>query len=73
MARAARKAPPPRPDMTEADAARELGFSLRTLQRLRAAGQGPSHYRLGRRRIRYTHQDVVAWLQHSRRKGVEKA
>lgn len=43
-------------------AARLLGLSLRTLERLRASGTGPRHTRLGDRRIGYRKDELLAWL-----------
>ncbi len=45
----------------EADMARRLGFSQRTLQRWRAQGCGPPYVRLGPRRVAYDEAASDTW------------
>ena len=52
--------------LTEAEAARALDVSLRTLQRWRASGMGPPYSRVGPRRLRYSHTDLALWLADQR-------
>ena len=48
--------------MTEDDAAKFLGLSTRTLQRLRANDAAPRFIRLGDKKIRYRKSDLRHWL-----------
>ncbi len=48
--------------LTEREAARLLRLSVRTLQRLAAAGTGPAKMRLTRRRIAYRRSDLLEWI-----------
>ena len=52
--------------ITEAEAARILTLSVRTLQRLRIDGGGPSFIKLTDRRIGYTHDGLWRWVQGRR-------
>jgi predicted DNA-binding transcriptional regulator AlpA len=47
----------------EADTARLLGVSRRTLQRYRVTGDGPAFVRLGVRRVAYPEAGVIAWAE----------
>jgi hypothetical protein len=47
--------------LTEAEFAREIGRSVRTLARWRAIGEGPRYIRLGRQ-IFYRKTTAAAWL-----------
>jgi hypothetical protein len=47
--------------LTEADLAKEIGRSPRTLARWRAIGEGPRYVRLGRQ-VFYRKTSVAAWL-----------
>ncbi len=47
-------------------AARQLGLSVRTLERHRVAGTGPRFARLGRL-VRYRQSDLDVWVQASLR------
>ena len=48
------------------EAARFLGLSSSTLEKMRLTGQGPRFLRLGSRAVGYDVEDLRAWL-HSRR------
>ena len=45
----------------EAQTARLLGLSRKTLQKFRLTGEGPHFIRVSKRCIRYTLADIVAW------------
>lgn len=47
--------------LTEAEAARRLGFSTRFLQQRRYVGGGPKFVRVSARAIRYRPEDLEAW------------
>lgn len=47
--------------LSERKAARLLGCSASHLARLREAGRGPSHWRIGDKGVRYLRADVLAW------------
>ena len=51
---------------TEQEAADILKISVRTLQRWRREGQGPSYTRLGVRRLGYSDEDLQAWTRGNR-------
>ena len=51
------------PRLTTADVSKLTGLSPRTLQRMRASGEGPAFYCLGRRRVQYASDTVAAWMQ----------
>ena len=53
--------------VTQKEAAALLRISARTLERYRVSGDGPRFYRLGRRRILYAREDLLAWAQAGRR------
>ncbi len=55
--------------VTEAEAAKMLRLSPRTLQRLRYEGDGPPVIRLTDRRIGYRRADLDAWTQTRTEKG----
>jgi predicted DNA-binding transcriptional regulator AlpA len=60
--------------MTEAEAAKMLCLSPRTMQRLRAEGAGPPFVQLTERRIGFRLADLEAWLASRRvSSGVGKA
>jgi predicted DNA-binding transcriptional regulator AlpA len=42
------------------------GLSERTLERLRASGEGPPFIRLSERRIGYREDDVLEWIERRR-------
>jgi hypothetical protein len=50
--------------LTQKDAARILGLSVRTLERHRLAGTGPHYARLGHL-IRYRECDLAEWVRGS--------
>ena len=47
--------------LTEAEAARRLGFTPRFLQQRRYTGGGPRFVRISARAIRYRPEDLEAW------------
>jgi len=49
--------------VTEAQAGRMLGLSLRTMQRLRLDGGGPAFVKLTDRRIGYAVETLQQWLR----------
>jgi excisionase family DNA binding protein len=49
------------PLLTQAEAARFLRLSERTLERLRVSGGGPKYVKIGRR-VFYRQQDLEAWV-----------
>ena len=51
---------------TEQEAADLLKISVRTLQRWRREGIGPSYTRLGVRRLGYADDDLQAWTKRNR-------
>jgi DNA-binding transcriptional MerR regulator len=52
--------------MSETEAAESLRLSPRTLQRWRVVGGGPSYRKLGKRVV-YTPDDILEYLERSRR------
>ena len=61
----ARAQPPglPPPLLDEAEAARFLSLTRRTLQAWRLRGLGPPHVRISRRAIRYRVEDLVTYVE----------
>lgn len=51
--------------ISTSDLAKKLGIQPNTLEKWRVHGEGPPHYRLGRR-ILYKMEDVSAWLDQRR-------
>ena len=51
----------------EAEAARFLGFSIRTVQGLRYKGGGPKYCRISSRCIRYRRSDLCEWAEQRMR------
>jgi transposase-like protein len=51
--------------MNTSDVAKKLGVQPNTLEKWRLQGEGPPHYRLGRR-VLYEIADVTAWLEQRR-------
>ena len=49
--------------LPETEAARVLGFSVRTLQGWRVKGGGPRFVKVGRRAVRYRRRDLIAWTE----------
>jgi hypothetical protein len=58
--------------MTELEAANFLALSIKTLQRWRWLGQGPSYHKLGNA-VRYASQDLEAFLVGCRHANQQKA
>jgi excisionase family DNA binding protein len=54
--------------LTQQQLADELEVSLRTLERWRQEGTGPTFIRVGRS-PRYRRADIDAWLERQRRRG----
>jgi hypothetical protein len=52
--------------MSEREAARFLGLSVRTLQGMRYRGGGPRYHKFGRS-VRYTREDLITWARSTRR------
>jgi hypothetical protein len=48
--------------LVDADAAKFVGLGVRTLQRYRQTGGGPTFVRLGARRLAYRIVDLRAWI-----------
>jgi hypothetical protein len=57
----------PRLLLTEAEAAEVIGFTPRFLQNRRLRGDSPT-YRLIGRNVRYTYEDLRAWLEEQPRR-----
>lgn len=53
--------------LTETEAAKLIGFSIRTIQKWRMVGRGPQHVRVSSRAIRYRREDIDAWIESSLR------
>jgi hypothetical protein len=49
--------------LTETEASKILGFSVRTLQGWRYRGGGPRFVRVSNACIRYRRQDLTAWVE----------
>lgn len=49
--------------ITESDAARLIGFSIRALQGWRLKGGGPLYVKVSGRAIRYRRRDLMAWTE----------
>lgn len=58
----------PYPSLTDPQVAERLRISLATLYRLRARGEGPPSYRVGKRRLS-RESDVLDWLENECREG----
>ena len=52
--------------LTEPEAAKLLTISLSALRAWRRAGEGPPHFRVGKRLVRYRAGDVRDWLLSNR-------
>lgn len=48
--------------LTTEQAAAELRVSKQTLEAWRCRGEGPPFFRVGRRRVAYTREDLHIWL-----------
>ena len=55
------------PLMNETEAASRLGVAPKTLERWRSTGAGPLFVRIGSRHVRYTVEDIEAWIASRRR------
>ncbi len=53
----------PLPLLTEKEAAKVLGFSVRTLQGWRCRGGGPQFVRISHSCIRYRREDLDGWIE----------
>ena len=49
--------------LTEGEVANVIGVRPKTLQKWRAAGEGPPHIKVGKRLIKYRPGDVAIWMQ----------
>ncbi len=49
--------------LTEKEAAKILGFSIRTFQKWRGTGDGPQFVRVSARAIRYRREDLEAFIE----------
>lgn len=57
--------------LTVDEAAQELNLSASWLNKLRLKGEGPSFIRLGRL-VRYTREDLEAWIESGREEVVDE-
>ena len=57
--------------LSQKQAARILGLSVRTLERHRLAGTGPGYARLGRL-IRYRQNDLIEWVDDNLRNSTSE-
>jgi len=48
--------------LTTKEAARKLGYSHKTLEAWRPEGRGPDYFRLPNGHIRYSLDDLLAWV-----------
>ena len=55
------------------EAARVLGLSSSTLEKMRLTGDGPPFVRLGARAVGYAVDDLCAWLQSRRSSSTSDA
>lgn len=58
-----RNSPPRALLLTEAETARLIGFSTRTLQKWRMIGEGPRFVRVTARAVRYRRSDIDEWIE----------
>ena len=66
-------ATPPRLLLTEAEAARALGFTPRFLQNRRHRGDGPPYVLVSARAVRYRWSDLEAWTAERLRTSTSDA
>ena len=59
--------------LTEKEAGKILGFSIRTLQKWRIEGQGPPFIRVSARAIRYRREDLDQWIESCVRTSTSEA
>lgn len=57
----------------ETEAARFLGFSVRSLQGWRVKGGGPRFVKIGGRSVRYRRRDLNAWADANMRLNTSQA
>lgn len=60
------------PDKSERAAAQHILKSAKTLQRMRALGAAPAHYRIGRT-VYYRTADLDAWIEQQRIRPIGNA
>ncbi|MGO4438447.1 helix-turn-helix transcriptional regulator [Rhizobium sp. RAF56] len=56
--------------LNEAQAAKHIGVSKPTLQRMRVRGEGPKVVHLSKRRIGYRRAELDDWLERPQRLGL---
>jgi predicted DNA-binding transcriptional regulator AlpA len=56
----------------QGEVAERLGISIRSLERWRCTGEGPRYIKLGRQ-VRYTCDDLEAWLAERSRRSTSEA
>jgi len=59
--------------LTETEAARIIGFSVRALQGWRLKGGGPRYVKVSGRAIRYRRRDLIAWADARLRSNTSEA
>ena len=59
--------------LTEKEAGKLLGFSIRTLQKWRIQGEGPPFVRISARAIRYRREDLDQWIESCVRTSTSEA
>jgi len=59
--------------LTEGEASRFLGFSVRSLQGWRVKGGGPRFVKIGGRSVRYRRRDLNAWADANMRLNTSDA
>jgi predicted DNA-binding transcriptional regulator AlpA len=55
------------------DAARYLGLTASTLEKMRLYGTGPHFIRLGARAVGYSVSDLDSWIENRRRRSTSEA
>jgi excisionase family DNA binding protein len=58
--------------LTQSEAAQMLRVSVRTLERLRVSGSGPTYIKTGRL-VRYRQSDLDKWITDSERRSTSEA
>ena len=53
--------------LTETEAAKFLGFSIRSLQGWRLKGGGPTFIKIGGKSVRYRRRDLIGWADDNRK------
>lgn len=59
--------------ITEAEAAKILGYSRRALQNWRVRGGGPAYVCVSARSIRYRRRDLIAWAESKLARNTSEA